>query len=279
MPWLTVSFQDTRLFETSKTLTSPGYAWERLEKNNSVLVILDLQEGLYQLARDWDATLYKQSMMAHASLGTVFDIPVIMSTSAETGKSLYPLSPPFTFFLFFPPPIPPPSLPSYMANLPPTGPNGPLPKEILSMYPSAPLIKRQGEVNAWDNADFRAAIKATNKTQIILAGIVTDVCTAFLARSLRAEGYSVWANLEASGTTTKEIRDISNDAMVRSGVNVVSLFAIVCDLMRDWRNTPGAKELIPWLDKYLPAYGMVARAHKAAVEGGEVQPGEDVLDE
>ena len=147
------------------------------------------------------------------------------------------------------------------------------------MYPSAPLIKRQGEVNAWDNADFRAAIKATNKTQIILAGIVTDVCTAFLARSLRAEGYSVWANLEASGTTTKEIRDISNDAMVRSGVNVVSLFAIVCDLMRDWRNTPGAKELIPWLDKYLPAYGMVARAHKAAVEGGEVQPGEDVLDE
>ncbi|KAJ4347603.1 hypothetical protein N0V85_009756, partial [Neurospora sp. IMI 360204] len=61
-----------------------SYPWERLEKNNSVLVILDLQEGLYQLARDWDATLYKQSMMAHASLATVFDIPVIMSTSAET---------------------------------------------------------------------------------------------------------------------------------------------------------------------------------------------------
>ncbi len=45
------------------------------------------------------------------------------------------------------------------------------------MYPGAPLIKRQGEVDAWDNADFRAAIKATNRTQIIIAGIVTDVCT------------------------------------------------------------------------------------------------------
>jgi len=44
------------------------------------------------------------------------------------------------------------------------------------MYPNAPLIKRQGEVDAWDNADFRAAIKATNRTQIIIAGIVTDVC-------------------------------------------------------------------------------------------------------
>ena len=45
------------------------------------------------------------------------------------------------------------------------------------MYPGAPLIKRQGEVDAWDNADFRAAIKATGRKQIIIAGIVTDVCT------------------------------------------------------------------------------------------------------
>lgn len=44
------------------------------------------------------------------------------------------------------------------------------------MYPDAPLIKRQGEVNAWDNAEFRDAIRATNKSQIIMGGIVTDVC-------------------------------------------------------------------------------------------------------
>lgn len=44
------------------------------------------------------------------------------------------------------------------------------------MYPDAPLIQRQGEVNAWDNAEFRDAIRATNKSQIIMAGIVTDVC-------------------------------------------------------------------------------------------------------
>jgi nicotinamidase-related amidase len=46
------------------------------------------------------------------------------------------------------------------------------------MYPNAPLIKRQGEVNAWDNPDIRAAIRATGKSQIIVAGIVTDVCTS-----------------------------------------------------------------------------------------------------
>lgn len=74
-----------------------------------------------------------------------------------------------------------------------------------------------------------------------------------------------------------QIRDISNDQLMRAGVNVVSLFAIVCDLMRDWRATPGALELLPWLDRYMPAYGMVARAHRAAKENGTIIPGEDQL--
>lgn len=41
------------------------------------------------------------------------------------------------------------------------------------MYPNAPLIKRQGEVDdAWDNTDFRAAVQASGKRQIVIAGIV-----------------------------------------------------------------------------------------------------------
>lgn len=52
-----------------------------------MLVILDLQEGLYSIARDFDATLYRDSMTAHAAIGQVFDIPVIMTTSAQQGKT------------------------------------------------------------------------------------------------------------------------------------------------------------------------------------------------
>lgn len=120
-------------------------------------------------------------------------------------------------------------------------------------------------------------MRAANKSQIIVAGIVTDVCTTFLALSLRAEGYSVWANIEASGTTTPFIRDVSNDRMARAGVQLVSLFSIVCDLMRDWRSTPGAETVIPWLARYYPVYGILAQAHGGAVENGTVQPGEDTL--
>lgn len=215
--------------------------WERLDKNDSMLLILDLQVGLYQLARDWDSTLYRDNMLAHAELGKIFDLPTVLTTSAQQG------------------------------------PNGPLPKEILEMYPNAPLVKRNGEVNAWDNEEFRAAVKATGKKQIIVAGITTDVCTTFLALALRAEGYSVFANIEASGTTTPLIRDVSNDRMARAGVQLVSLFSIVCDLMRDWRSTPGAAEILPFLDRYYPVYGYLARGHAAAIDNGTVIPGEAPL--
>lgn len=114
--------------------------WNRLEIDKALLLILDMQVGLYTLARDFDSTLYYQNMLAHAALGQIFDIPVVLTTSSQQG------------------------------------PNGPSPKEILEMYPDAPLIQRQGEVSAWDNAEFRAAVQATNRTQVIVGGIVTDVC-------------------------------------------------------------------------------------------------------
>lgn len=47
--------------------------------------------------------------------------------------------------------------------------------EVLALHPNATIIKRQGEVNAWDNPSFKAAVKATGKKQVILGGITTDV--------------------------------------------------------------------------------------------------------
>ena len=58
-------------------------------------------------------------------------------------------------------------------------PNGPLPKEMIEMYPNAPFIKRNGEVNAWVNPDFRKAVEARGRKQVVLGGIVTEVYKYF----------------------------------------------------------------------------------------------------
>lgn len=102
--------------------------WERINRNDSVshtsipcrhnrliipsqaLLIIDHQVGLFQLARDWDGTLFKQNLLAHATMAKLFDIPVVMTSSAETG------------------------------------PNGPLLKDFTDILPNAPYIKRTGEV-------------------------------------------------------------------------------------------------------------------------------------
>lgn len=215
-----------------------GFEYKRLNKSDAILLVVDHQVGLFQLVRDFAPDQFKLNMFAHAAIGKLFNLTTILTTSAEQG------------------------------------PNGPLPREILQMHPNAPYIKRNGEVNAWDDADYRNAIQATGKKQIILAGIATDVCTAFLALSLREAGYDVWANADASGTFDQRTANDANSRMRAAGVHVLSMFAIVSELMRDWRNVPGSAEVLPFLDQYLSSYGFLARAHAAATKNGALLPGE-----
>jgi len=117
-----------------------GYTFTRLNKSDAALLVVDHQIGLSELVRDYSPVEFRNNILAHSALANLFNLPTVLTTSADTG------------------------------------PNGALPKEIIDMHPNAPFIHRQGEVDAWDNPDFRAAVQATGKHQIILAGIVTEVC-------------------------------------------------------------------------------------------------------
>ena len=74
------------------------------------------------------------------------------------------------------------------------------------------------------------------------------MCTSFLALSLVEAGYTVYANADASGTFDVRTANDANDRMRAAGVHVLSMFAVGCELMRDWRNTPGATEMLPFFD-------------------------------
>ncbi len=80
----------------------------------------------------------------------------------------------------------------------PQGPNGPLIPEIHENAPHAKYIARKGEINAWDNPEFVAAVKATGRKTLIIAGTITSVCMAFPAIAAVADGYKVFAVIDAS---------------------------------------------------------------------------------
>lgn len=58
----------------------------------------------------------------------------------------------------------------------------------------------------------------------------------------------MFANSDASGTFDVKTANEANNRMRDAGVQVLSLFAVALELMRDWRNTPGAKEMLPFFD-------------------------------
>lgn len=67
------------------------------------------------------------------------------------------------------------------------------------MFPDAPYIARPGQINAWDNADF-AGGQGPGKKQLIIAGVVTEVCVAFPALSALEEDFDVFVITDTSGT-------------------------------------------------------------------------------
>jgi len=141
-------------------------SYKRLDKDNAAVLLVDHQTGLLSLVRDIDPDRFKNNVLALADLAKYFKLPTILTTSFETG------------------------------------PNGPLVPELKALFPDAPYVARPGQINAWDNEDFVKAIKATGKKQLIIAGVVTEVCVAFPALSALAEGFDVFVVTDASGTFT-----------------------------------------------------------------------------
>jgi nicotinamidase-related amidase len=172
----------------------------RLNKDDVAVLLVDHQTGLLSLVRDIEPDKFKNNVLALADAARYFNLPTILTTSFEDG------------------------------------PNGPLIPELKAQFPDAPYIARPGQINAWDNADFVKAIKATGKKQLLIAGVVTEVCVAFPALSAIEEGFDVFVVTDASGTFNAMTRDAAWDRMSAAGAQLMTWFGVACELHRDWRN-------------------------------------------
>ncbi len=174
--------------------------YRKLDKEQAAVLLVDHQCGLLSLVRDIPPDQFKNNVLALADLAKYFKLPTILTTSFEDG------------------------------------PNGPLVPELKQIFPQAPFIQRPGQINAWDNADFVKAVKATGRKQLIIAGVVTEVCVAFPALSAIEEGYEVFVVTDASGTFNEITRQSAWNRMAEAGAQLMTWFGLACELHRDWRN-------------------------------------------
>jgi nicotinamidase-related amidase len=203
----------------------PAPSGGRLSVDDAAVLLIDHQAGLLSLVQDYSPDEFRNNVLALADTAKHFRLPTILTTSFENG------------------------------------PNGVLMPELKAAFPDAPFIPRPGQINAWDNEDFVAAVKATGRKQLIMAGVVTDVCVAFPALCALEEGYQVFVVVDASGTFNKSVRDAALMRMSQAGAVMVNWFAVACELARDWRND--MEGLAGLLGGHLPAYRNLITSYNA----------------
>lgn len=197
------------------------------DPKDAIVLLLDHQTGLLQTVNDIGMDELRNNTVVLAKIAELANAP-ILTTASE-----------------------------------PNGPNGPLMPELTKAAPSATYIARKGEVSAWDNPDFQKAVKASGKKTLILAGIWTSVCVAFPALQAKADGYTVYAVIDASGDISDMASRSAVERMTRAGIIPVTTNVVLTEFQRTWARPDAAK----WGALYselVPQYRAVAESYQRA---------------
>jgi nicotinamidase-related amidase len=109
-----------------------------MDVDDSALLLLDHQSGLFQTVKDLTVAELRANVMALTRIATLLKLPIVTTASV------------------------------------PEGPNGPVMPEIAELAPQAKYVPRHGEVNAWDNEQFVKTVRETGKKTLIMAGVWTS---------------------------------------------------------------------------------------------------------
>lgn len=120
---------------------------------------------------------------------------------------------------------------------------GPLLSELEAILPEefAARVKRFGTVNAMEDENFAAAVKATGRKKIIIAGVTNDVCTVYPALSLAREGFEVQVVADAGASPTQMADDIALRRMEKGGVTLTSTNQVIAELAGSWTTPEGGQ--------------------------------------
>jgi nicotinamidase-related amidase len=201
------------------------------DPKDAIILLLDHQTGLLNTVKDLGVQEMRTNVSVLARLSEIAGIPVV-TTASE-----------------------------------PNGPNGPLLPEIHQIAKGATYVPRKGEISAWDNELFLKTVRASGRKTLVIAGIWTSVCVAFPAVQAAAEGYTVYAVMDASGDMSVMASQAAQARMVQAGVVPVTTNVVVTEVQRTW-NRPDAARYGELYNEFAPHYRAVTESYEKAREAG-----------
>lgn len=173
---------------------------------NSVVVLIDHQPAVAFSVHSIDHTLLINNVTGLSKAAKVLGIPTVLTTVGAFGSVLV----------------------------------DPIFKEISDVFPENPVIDRPSS-HAWSHPDVRAAIDATGRKKLIIAGLVTEVCVAQSVLAARKEGYDVFFVSDCSGGVTKEAHDDAKVRMTMAGAKPINWMALTGEWAPGWASPERAK--------------------------------------
>lgn len=182
-------------------------AYERFTATNAALLLIDHQVGTMGWVRSIPFEEMKRNALMLAKTASILKLPVVLTSSMEEYAQ------------------------------------GPLLAELEAILPAefAARVKRVGIVNAIDDENFAAAVKATGRKKLIIAGVTNDVCTVFPALSLLGQGYDVQVVADASGSPSKMSDDMALRRMAQGGITLTSTNQVIAELAGNWSTPEGTQ--------------------------------------
>ena len=192
--------------------------YEKFSADNTAMLLIDHQVGTMGWAKSMPFEELKRNALMLAKTAKILKIPTVLTSSMEEHAQ------------------------------------GPLLTELETILPEAfaGRIKRLGIVNAMDDENFAAAVKATGRKKLIIAGVTNDVCTVYPALSLVRDGFEVQVVADAGASPTKMADDIALRRMERGGVTLTSTNQLIAELAGSWA-TPEGGQLVQVLMEALQA--------------------------
>jgi nicotinamidase-related amidase len=127
--------------------------------------------------------------------------------------------------------------------------------QLASQFPGQAPIERSS-MNSWDDQNFVAAVKASGKKKILLAGLWTQVCVTFPTLQAISDGYEVFVVEDLCGDLDLRTHDAAMRRCEQAGAKPVTWIQVMLEWQRDWALRDTYAGVVDIVKSHAGAYGM-----------------------